>query len=620
MHLLFAVTHYVVTTLAGQGTSGVRDGSAATAQFMKPMGIAIDAEGNVIVADAAAQRIRMISPSGYVSTIAGSGSPAYDGFWVPGSYRDGPAATAQFNRPTSVAVGADGAIYVADSLNHCIRVIRKGMVSTYAGAADGPGREDGPIANAAFHFPRLLRFDANGDLYVVDYSGSIRRIHNSVVSSLSLERLYAKDALSIAFSGPATNQTMYVGTPTALSAFDTNLHLLWTKSIATYSPVKTTLYTERGTANPGASTPQSLGPAFDMIATGGGEVTYADTQDHAIRAFESSRNIEDPVFPRTPPDASDYGGGYRDGPLEHALFDAPMGLAVMRNGSIAVADTGNRRIRLLRPQATRSSPLVATPSRAPSPSEGAVIVAGEDPFKPLDAHRYRIAYIGNSYVFFNTTWDDSIPGRIERGLQANWKSLGFPLRPQLVAISPIADFDGISQYIEYVLAVGVVDAVILQINGVTIDGSFPVAKGESAQTYQAEWIEKTRAILLHERDVLRANGIPLVVVVNPIGTDLSPLDTPVIDELLSPPEWRYLDYGPPAGRDREGSFLQVFAGTNLDSILVSPAFLANEQSAQRLPLFGTYDGHYSQNGRALAAQTVLDALIARRFWQRPVSR
>jgi hypothetical protein len=413
---------------------------------------------------------------------------------------------------------------------------------------------------------------------------------------------------------------MYVGTPTALSAFDADLHLLWTKSIASYSPIKTTLYTERGTANPGALAPQSLGPAFDMVATSGGEITYADTQDHAIRAFESSSNIEDPAFPQTPPDASDYGGGYRNGPLEHALFDAPMGLAAMSNGSIAVADTGNRCIRLLRPQAMRSSPIVATPSRAPSPSDGAIIVAGEDPFKPLDAHRYRIAYIGNSYVFFNTTWDDSIPGRIERGLQANWQSLGFPLRPQVVAISPIADFDELSQYIENVLAVGVVDAVILQINGVTIDGSFPMAKGESVQAFQAEWIVKTRAILLHERDVLHANGIPLVVVVNPIGTELSPLDTPVIDELLSPPEWRYLEFGLPAGLDRAGSFSQVFAGTNLDSILVSPAFLANEQSAQRLPLFGTYDGHYSQNGRALAAQTILDALIARRFWQRPISR
>jgi sugar lactone lactonase YvrE len=103
-----------VTTLAGTGEPGYRDGPAASAQFDVPIGVAVDAEGNVYVVDSGSHRIRRISPDGSVSTIAGSG--------VAG-YTDGPAAEAEFWYPTDVAVGPDGKLYIADSKNHRIRII-----------------------------------------------------------------------------------------------------------------------------------------------------------------------------------------------------------------------------------------------------------------------------------------------------------------------------------------------------------------------------------------------------------------------------------------------------------------------------------------------------------------
>ena len=97
--------------------NGAADGPGLRAQFSEPTGLAVDALGYVYVADTGNQCIRRISPQGNVTTIAGlAGSPE--------PYRDGPGAQARFNQPSAVAVGPDGAIYVADTGNNCIRVIR----------------------------------------------------------------------------------------------------------------------------------------------------------------------------------------------------------------------------------------------------------------------------------------------------------------------------------------------------------------------------------------------------------------------------------------------------------------------------------------------------------------
>jgi sugar lactone lactonase YvrE len=103
-----------VTTLAGTGEPGYRDGPTLTAQFDVPIGIAVDGQGSIYVADTGAHRIRLISPDGILSTVAGSGIAGY---------ADGPATIAQFWYPTDIAVGPNGSLYVADWKNHRIRII-----------------------------------------------------------------------------------------------------------------------------------------------------------------------------------------------------------------------------------------------------------------------------------------------------------------------------------------------------------------------------------------------------------------------------------------------------------------------------------------------------------------
>ncbi|WP_371867940.1 gluconolaconase [Pseudoduganella rivuli] len=156
-----------VTTLAG-GAEGYADGPAAQARFNTPSGIAIDRQGNLYVADTGNHAIRKITPDGTVSTLAGSG--------VAGT-ADGIGKAAQFNGPVGLAVDDDGTVYVADTYNDTIRKIAPdGVVSTLAGTGV-PGDADGPALQASFDTPCALAIDTDGALLVADTrNDAIRRI------------------------------------------------------------------------------------------------------------------------------------------------------------------------------------------------------------------------------------------------------------------------------------------------------------------------------------------------------------------------------------------------------------------------------------------------------------
>ena len=164
----------VVTTLAGTGTAGLINGAASQARFYEPSGLAVDSAGKVYVSDLRNHVIRLISGS-TVSTFAGAGK----------GFADGSYATARFNYPFQMALTSSGAIYVTDVNNHKIRKLYAGKVSTFAGGTSS-GNKDGPISSALFAVPYGLAVSASGKVYVADTGNyRVRLISGSTVSTLA---------------------------------------------------------------------------------------------------------------------------------------------------------------------------------------------------------------------------------------------------------------------------------------------------------------------------------------------------------------------------------------------------------------------------------------------------
>lgn len=158
----------MVTELAGSGGTGYADGASAAASFYRPFGLAVDYVGNVYVADTINNKVRKITPDGVVSTLAGTGDAGF---------LDGIGTTARFNKPHGIAVDATGNVYVADYWSNKIRKISTtGWVSSLAGSGV-LGDLDGIDKIATFSNPIGIAVDAKGDIYVGDFgSRKIRKI------------------------------------------------------------------------------------------------------------------------------------------------------------------------------------------------------------------------------------------------------------------------------------------------------------------------------------------------------------------------------------------------------------------------------------------------------------
>jgi len=273
-----------VSTLAGSGTAGFVNGTGASASFSGPAGLAIDASGNIYVADQGNNVIREITPAGVVSTYAGTGVAGLVG---------GAAGTARFKLPVALAFDKPGNLYVADQGNNAIRKINPmGTVSTFAGATTS-GSTDGAGAAARFNSPEGLAVDPYGNIYVADQGNRlIRKITSTgVVTTIAGNGVAYGPVPAVFFSVPVGLTFDVYG---SLFISDGDVIRKIASNGALSIVAGSTFYA--GFQNGRSSGSTLLNFAEGMTSDASGNVYFADYGNNMIReAGPSGYNIEGPL-------------------------------------------------------------------------------------------------------------------------------------------------------------------------------------------------------------------------------------------------------------------------------------------------------------------------------------
>jgi sugar lactone lactonase YvrE len=321
-----------VSTVAGSGSVGTANGIGTAASFNNPAGIAVDASGNLYVADSNNDLIRKITADGVVTTLAGSAG-------VTGAV-NGTGTAASFWHPWGIAVDSSGNVYVADQLNAVIRKITTdGVVTTLAGSAGVYGSADGIGTVASFFQPAGIAVDSTGSVYVADSGNNIIR---KITSDGVVTTLAGSEKVTGSTNG--TRDAASFNSPEGV-ALDTYGNLYVTDSVndlirkITPLGVVTTLAGSAGVAGSanGIRAVASFNTPFGIAVDNSGNVYVADQVNNLIRKISSDGAVK--TFAGTGAAGSANGDG------TSASFNSPFGIAVDGSGTVYIADTTNQLIR-----------------------------------------------------------------------------------------------------------------------------------------------------------------------------------------------------------------------------------------------------------------------------------
>ncbi|HUI57792.1 MAG TPA: protease pro-enzyme activation domain-containing protein [Bryobacteraceae bacterium] len=319
----------VITTVAGTGTAGYSgDGGAATgAEVSSPDGMAVDASGNLYIADTINGRIRKVDQSGNISTVAGTGSCCYSG--------DGGAApNARLGYPAGVAVDGAGNLYIADTINERIRKVNvAGTIITIAGSGDvGYSGDGGPAPSAHFYGPEGVALDASGNVYVTD-SGNARI---RVVSASGVVTTLVGGSIGDGGWGVfgALNQPYGVARDNAGNTYIADAYNNRVRKVSANGAISTVAGTGAlGFAGDnGPATSAKLFYPTGVALDASGNLYIADTNNSRIRKVDGSGNIT------TVAGNGMFGYSGDGGPAAVAQLGSPYGLAVDAGGNLYISD------------------------------------------------------------------------------------------------------------------------------------------------------------------------------------------------------------------------------------------------------------------------------------------
>lgn len=380
---------YTISTYAGSGIYGYNgdNGAATAANIRQISAVARDKNGNVYLTDFASRVVRRIDPQGIITTLAGNS--------VNGNTGDGKAATgAAFGSPSGIAVDAQGNIYIADAAFNRVRIITpNGVISHFAGdfmGNSGSTGDFGSASSAKLRQPRGLAVDAAGNLYISDTGNHrVRRVDaiTKVITTIAGNGVVGFNGDNLAATLASLNNPMAVAVDALGNVFiaDTDNNRIrridvLTQMISTFAGT--------GVAGIGGEdvTPTSSALNFPggVAVDGAGNLFIAEPGSHRIRRVsKASGKIKTIAGKGTP------GFGGDGGPALDALLNLPSSIASDETGNhLFIGDVSNQRVRKLT-SATPNNPPVAANVASQSLTKGQTL---EVPISATDADNDSVTF------------------------------------------------------------------------------------------------------------------------------------------------------------------------------------------------------------------------------------
>jgi sugar lactone lactonase YvrE len=410
-------TPYTIVTVAGltqfdqygNPVGGSADGTGSAARFSEPRAVAVDTNGNVYIADTYNSTIRMMTPGGVVTTLAGTASST-------GS-SDGTNGNARFNWPNGITVDTNGNIYVADGENKTIRKVTpvgtNWVVTTLAGLAGTSGTNDGIGTNARFNFFVLsppnsasgMAVDVNGNLYVADNGSSTIRKITAVGTNWQVMTLAGMPTVIGTNNGTGSGAQFFFPQGVAV---DTNgnvyvADLAGTVRKVTPAGAVTTLAGQPYVANgsDGQGTQATFSDPNGIAIDSSGNL-YVTEYYCKIRRVTLSGYVTT-VAGLNPPPGVGYLQGNQDGTGDAAGFWYPVGIAADAFGNLYVSDTYNNEIRKGYPENAPAQ--IGSSTQAPGFTNGHFGFTITAP-----AGQLAVVQVSTNMISWQPVWTNLFPG------------------------------------------------------------------------------------------------------------------------------------------------------------------------------------------------------------------